>query len=259
MSKIAVAALLAAALFVGMLILLEIGRRVGNLRLARDPKGARAGTGVVEGAVFALVGLLIAFTFSGAASRFDQRRDLIVQETNMIGTAYLRLDLLSADARADVQADFRRYVDARLNAYRLLPDIRAAQAELARAAALQQSIWDEVVAAGQEPGAAADAIKLLLPALNDMFDITTTRTLAVQLHPPMAIYLMLVFLALASALLAGYSMAGGRSRNWLHMVAFVAVMASAVYVIIDIEFPRLGLVRVDAFDQALVELRATMD
>jgi len=184
MSKIAVAALLAAALFVGMLILLEIGRRVGNLRLARDPKGARAGTGVVEGAVFALVGLLIAFTFSGAASRFDQRRDLIVQETNMIGTAYLRLDLLPADARADVQADFRRYVDARLNAYRLLPDIRAAQAELARAAALQQSIWDEVVAAGQEPGAAADAIKLLLPALNDMFDITTTRTLAVQLHPP---------------------------------------------------------------------------
>jgi len=75
----------------------------------------------------------------------------------------------------------------------------------------------------------------------------------------MALYLMLVFLALASALLAGYSMAGGRSRNWLHMVAFVAVMASAVYVIIDIEFPRLGLVRVDAFDQALVELRATMD
>lgn len=259
MSKIAMAALLAAALFVGMLVLLEIGRRVGNQRLARDPKGARAGTGVVEGAVFALVGLLIAFTFSGAASRFDQRRDLIVQETNMIGTAYLRLDLLPADARADVQADFRRYVDARLNAYRLLPDIPAVRAELARAAALQQAIWDEVVAAGQAPGAAPDAIKLLLPALNDMIDITTTRTLAVQLHPPMAIYLMLVFLALASALLAGYSMAGGRSRNWLHMVAFVAVMASAVYIIIDIEFPRLGLVRVDAFDQALVELRTTMD
>ena len=259
MNKIAIAALLAAALFFGMLVLLETGRRVGNQRLARDPKGARAGTGVVEAAVFALVGLLIAFTFSGAASRFDQRRDLIVQETNMIGTAYLRLDLLPADARANVQTDFRRYVDARLHAYRMVPDMQAVRAELARAAALQKTIWEEVVVAGQAPGAAPDAIKLLLPALNDMIDITTTRTLAVQLHPPTAIYLMLVFLALASALLAGYSMAGGRSRNWLHMVAFVAVMAMAVYVIIDIEFPRLGLVRVDAFDQALVDLRATMN
>jgi hypothetical protein len=84
------------ALFLGMLLLLETGRRLGVRRLASDPEGARAGTGTVEGAVFALLGLLVAFTFSGAASRFDQRRDLIVEETNDIGTAYLRLDLLPA-------------------------------------------------------------------------------------------------------------------------------------------------------------------
>jgi hypothetical protein len=153
---------------------------------------ARAGTGVVEGAVFALVGVLIAFSFSGAASRFDHRRDLIVQETNMIGTAYLRLDLLPADARADVQADFRHYVDARLNAYRPLPDTQAALAEVDSAAALQRGIWEKAVAAGQAAGAAPDAVKLLLPALNDMIEITTTRTLAAQLHPPLAIYLMLL-------------------------------------------------------------------
>ena len=51
---------------------------------------------------------------------------------------------------------------------------------------------------------------------------------------------------------------GGRSRNWLHMIGFAAIMAVAVCVILDIEFPRLGLIRVDAFDQALVELRASM-
>jgi hypothetical protein len=69
---------------------------------------------------------------------------------------------------------------------------------------------------------------------------------------------MLVGLALASGLLAGYAMAGGKSRSWLHIIGFPAVMAVAVYLIIDLEFPRLGLVRVDAFDQALVELRASM-
>ena len=126
MSKIAIAVLLAVGLFVGTLILLEVGRRIGDRRLARDPEGARAGTGVVEGAVFALVGLLIAFTFSGAATRFDRRRDPIVQETNAIGTAYLRLDLLPPDARSALQEDFRRYVDTRLDAYRKLPDVEAA-------------------------------------------------------------------------------------------------------------------------------------
>jgi len=181
-----------------------------------------------------------------------------VQEANAIGTAYLRLDLLPADARSALQDDFRRYVDARLNAYWQLPDIKAAQATLADAAALQKKIWQGGVAAGARPEAAPDAIKLLLPALNEMIDITTTRSLAVQMHPPLVIYLLLIFLALASALLAGYSMAGGRSRNWLHMAALGAVIAITVYLIFDIEFPRIGVIRVDAFDQVLVELRQTL-
>ena len=65
--------LFAIGLFLGMLILLEVGRRIGVHRLAKDPQGAEAGVGTVEGAVFALLGLLIAFTFSGAATRFDSK------------------------------------------------------------------------------------------------------------------------------------------------------------------------------------------
>ena len=258
MTKMLVAALLAIGLFIGILILLEVGRRIGGRRLARDPEGARAGTGAVEGAVFALVGLLIAFTFSGAASRFDVRRDLIVQETNAIGTAWLRLDLLPLSVQPAIRDNFRQYVDARLEVYRKLPDVEASQAELAKATALQGQIWTQAVAAGRMDGAPPPATMLLLPALNEMIDITTTRTMATQMHPPIVIYGMLVGLALASALLAGYGMAGGQTRNWLHILGFATVIAVAVYVIIDLEFPRLGLIRVDVFDQALVELRASM-
>ncbi len=258
MTRMFVAALLAAGLFVGMLALLEVGRRVGTKRLARDPDGARAGTGAIEGAVFALVGLLIAFTFSGAASRFDVRRDLVVQETNAIGTAYLRLDLLPEAVRPAMRKQFRDYVDARLLTYQKLPDVAAAMAELARSNVLQQEIWHEAIAAGQMAGGSPDAIKLLLPALNEMIDVVTTRTMATQIHPPVVIFLMLFALTLAGALLAGYGMAGGRTRNWLHIVGFAAVMSVAVYIIIDLEYPRVGLIRVDTFDQALVELRATM-
>ena len=80
----------ALALFAGMVVLLEVGRRTGIRRMRKDPEAAREGFGALEGAIFALLGLLIAFTFSGAAERFDRRRHLIVEETNAIGTAYLR-------------------------------------------------------------------------------------------------------------------------------------------------------------------------
>jgi len=250
---------LALGLFGGMLLLIEIGRRVGVRRLAADPEGARTGTGAIEGAVFALLGLLIAFTFTGAASRFDERRHLVVEEANAIGTAYLRLDTLVADAQPALREAFRRYLDTRLEVYGMLPtDIDAALAALARANAIQGEIWHAAVDAVQAPGALPAAPMLLLPALNQMFDITTTRTMATRTHPPSAIFGMLFALALASALLAGYAMAGGKSLSWLHAVGFAAVMAASVYIILDLEFPRVGLIRLDTFDHALVELRASM-
>ncbi len=246
------------ALFCGMLVLLEIGRRIAVRRMARDPEGARAGIGAIEGAVFGLLGLLIAFTFSGAASRFDTRRQLIVEETNDIGTAYLRLDLLPADAQPALRESFRRYVDSRLDVYRKLPDVAAAKEALLNTTKLQGEIWRQAVAANRAQGVSPAAPMLLLPALNAMIDITTTRTMAAQIHPPVIIFAMLFGLALASSLLAGYGMAGGKARSWLHMLCFPAVIAVAIYVILDMEYPRLGLIRVDAFDQALVELRESM-
>src|SRR5262245_47909853 len=98
----------------GMLVLFEVGRRLGRRRRARDPEGAREGFAPIDGAIFGLLGLLVAFTFSGATSRFDTRRDLIVEEANDIGTAYLRLDLLPAPAQPPLRELFRRYTDSRL-------------------------------------------------------------------------------------------------------------------------------------------------
>src|SRR5882724_13542063 len=159
-------ALLSLGLFVGMLVLLEVGRRIGVQRLAQNPEGAEAGVAVVDGAVFALLGLLIAFTFSGAASRFDTRRQLIVEETNAIGTAYLRLDLLPADAQTALRESFRRYLDTRIEVYRKLPDIAAAKDSLAKANELQKQIWRQAVVASRAEGAQPAAPILLLPALN---------------------------------------------------------------------------------------------
>jgi hypothetical protein len=251
-----IAMLFALGLLAGTLLLLEAGRRVGLRRMAKAAEGARAGLGAVEGAVFGLMGLLMAFTFSGASSRFDTRRQLVVEEANAIGTAYLRLDMLPASAQPAIKQNFRRYLDARLAVYRRLPDIEAAKAELDRATALQSEIWMQAVTACRE--ATQPPTMLILPALNQMIDITTTRTAALRMHPPPVIFAMLVSLMLAGSLLAGYGMAASRTRSWLHILAFAATMSVAVYVILDFEFPRVGLIRLDAFDQVLVDLRDTM-
>ena len=141
--------------------------------------------------------------------------------------------------------------------YWKLPNIAAAKQALAQAPQLQGLIWSQALAACQEAPQAATM--LLLPALNAMIDITTTRSVATQIHPPQVIFVMLCVLALASSLLAGYSMAGGRpSSCWIHMLVFAVIMALTVYVIFDLEYPRLGLIRVDAVDQVLVDLRDSM-
>jgi hypothetical protein len=256
MNRMGLAILCASALFLGMVGLLELGRSLGRRRQARDEEGARAGLGAVEGAVFALMGLLVAFTFSGAATRFDARRQFVIDEANAIGTAWLRLDTLPTATQPELRDLFRQYLDTRIAVYEKVPDLEAARGELKKAATLQGVIWGRAVAACQQ--APTPLAAQLLPALNEMFDIASTRTASVQMHPPAIIFVMLGVLALICSLLAGYAMAGGRKRSWIHVIGFALIMATTVYVILDLEYPRLGFIRIDSFDQILIELRQGM-
>ena len=257
MSLIEMGPFFAGGLFVGVLVFLEVGRRIGRRRIAAGV--AEGGFGAVESAIFGLMGLLIAFTFSGAAGRFDDRRHLVTQEANAIGTAWLRIDLVPGEAQAKLRDLFRRYLDSRLETYRAARKTELSMAEFARSTVLQQDIWTVAVAACRDPGAAPGAPMLLLPALNEMIDITTTRLMATRIHPPPVIFAMLVVLTLAGALLAGHAMATHPTWSWTHGLALAAVLSATVYIIIDIEYPRLGFIRVDAADEVLVDLRKSMD
>lgn len=250
--------LLAAALFAAILLLIEIGRRIGVRRLREEGETATKGFNAVVGAIFGLLGLILAFSFSGALGRFDGRRHLVVEEANHVGTAWLRVDLLPASAQPAMRDLFRRYLDSRIQVYQKLPDLDAARTELANSAALQRDIWNLAVSSLRDTGPSA-APMLLLPALNAMFDITTTRAEATRVHPPWIIFVMLGALSLACSLFAGYDMASRPRLNLLHSTAFAIVLSVTVYVIVDLEFPRLGLIRMTDSDEVLVGLRRTMN
>lgn len=250
-------ALSALGLFIGLLLCMELGRRLGLASIKRDPEAAHKGIGAIEGAVFAILGLLIAFTFSGAATRFEDRRHLIGQEANAIGTAYLRISVLPDGAQQELRGLFRRYVDMRVAAYRNVENQAETSALLAKQAALQGEIWARAVSACRSPDAPASVAILMLPALNEMIDITTTRGVATQNHPPTIIFLMLGGLSLFSALLAGYGMSC-RGRSWLHVITYAAIISVTIFVILDLEYPRRGLIRVDTADRVLIELKQNM-
>src|SRR3954468_18358800 len=132
MSIVVLGILVVVLMIAATLGLLEAGRRFGVMRSARDPEGAKSGASGAEGAVFGLMGLLIAFTFSGAATRFDTRRAQLVEEANCIGTAWLRLDLLPADTQLPLREKFREYTNARIGAFRKVQEPAEMKLELDR-------------------------------------------------------------------------------------------------------------------------------
>lgn len=247
---------LALALFLALLGLQEVGRRNGRARAERTHGESREGLGSIEGAVYGLLGLLLAFTFSGAASRFETRRSLILQEATALETAYRRLDLLPAESRAALRAKMAAYLDARLAAQSAAKGLDAAREALSRSKRLRQELWDDALAATQAAGSPAP--QLILPTLNTVFDVATARAAAVYVHPPVALFAMLVGIALVAAFLVGNAMGARGTRDTLHMVAYAAVLAVVIYVIVDLEFPRLGFIRIDDADRVMIELRQAM-
>jgi len=246
----------ALCLFVGMVSCLAIGRKLGIDDLARYGAEGRAGVGLVDSAVYSLLALLIGFTFSGAATRFDRRREMVAQEINTLGTAWQRIDVLPAGLQPPIRDSFREYLDELLALY-LHP--RSAVETLRESPALtrlQNDMWTRSVAACTTREGDA-ARMLLLPALNDMFGAVEKERIARRIHPPIAIFAMLAITALAAALFAGYGLSNG-PHNWMHVLGVAGTVSLAAYNIIDLEFPRLGLIRIDSMDRVLLELHETM-
>ncbi len=246
-----VSILLLVGLIAVILLSIEGGHRLGIHRQQRYPTVSHKVHPTIEGAVFGLLAILIGFTFYGAASRFDARRNLIVHEANAIGTAYLRIDLMPPELQPQIRHDFRNYLRSRLDIYHQIPDVKAVKAAIDRSELLQSRMWKDVVKASEGTGPADKS--LLLASVNETIDITTDRTVALTTHPPLEIFIMLAMTAVVSSVLCGYTMSASPVRDWVSTITLALVLGIALYVIADYEFPRVGLIRIDPVDQVLVD------
>jgi hypothetical protein len=91
-----------------------------------------------------------------------------------------------------------------------------------------------------------------------VFEVARLRAGAIEKHPPEVIYVMLFGLGLGGSLLGGFGMARAKARSWIHMVTFAGALTIVLYVITDMEFPRMGFIRLDYFDHYLTDVYEQM-
>lgn len=238
-------------LLAGAVLASEAGHQLGRRAGPRD-EAFQKQFAIIRGATLALVGFLVAFSFSGAAARYVDRLDIIVKEANAIGTAYLRSDVLPQPSRDQLKGLLRQYTTDRLELL-TAPDTATDASRLARVGDFHRQMWE---AGLNGTDGRPQHMLLVLPALNEVIDLHTSHLSAALRHVPVPILTMLI---VSSALALGLTGFGngltGRRFPILNLV-YGAILASALWMTIDLDHSRQGLIQ--ASIRPLAEALAAM-
>lgn len=247
---------IAAVLLATLLAAIEIGYRIGARRKACGNDALKEHVNGLQSAVLGILALLLGFTFSLALQRFDERSQAVVNETNAIGTAALRAQLLPAALRTDTQAQLREYTELRVRAGTVPLDDRAAMAQMrAQAEQAQARLWSRAREAAELDTAAYTPI-LFVESINALIDAFASREAALDRHvPELALWLMhLTFLMAAG--IVGFAAGFAGHRPSLVSTIMVGLIVVLVFIILDLDRPRRGLIQVD--HASLVELQTSL-
>lgn len=232
---------------------IELGYRLGKIRRARSDQEKDAPVGSIVAATLGLLAFLLAFTFGLAASRFDARRMLVLDEANAIGTANLRAGLLPEPERSRIRNDFRQYVDARLDAV----DPSATEDAIRRSEALHRDLWAQTTAvATRDPHSVVAGV--FIQSLNEVIDLHSKRSMfALHNRVPELVWLVLYFIAMVAMSTLGYQLGQSGSRRSLAILGLAFTFSAVMSLIADLDRPARGMLRVN--QRAMLELRASMD
>jgi hypothetical protein len=243
---------IALGLLLGLIGFLEAGYRLG-WRSARKKEAASGGlVGAIQGAMLGLLGLLLAFSFGGAAARFLERQDLIVQEANAIGTTYLRADLLAEPHAAGLRQVLADYVAHRLEVSKSLAGGIAPETA-DQIAAFHGRLW---AAAREGVRANPETMLVVLNPVNEVIDLHSTRVATGRKHLPLQVLGLLIVCSLLSMAVIGYGCGLSGRRSLAMTVPLAALIAAALWTTIDLDHPRSGFIRLSDAPLQQLDLRA---
>lgn len=232
---------------------LEAGYRCGQWRHARMPGEQVQQVGAIVASILGLLALVLGFTFSLAASRFDARRQAALEEANSIGTTYLRTRLLPTELRSPAAKALKEYVDVRLEGVRS-GDPTAA---IARSEQLHEVLWSQATSAGaQNPE--SEIVSLYIDALNKLIDMHEVRVQAgTRSQIPVVMWAGLLVMSLLSMTAVGYQAGLSTSRRSPVKLVMILAFTIVLGLIADLDRSQQGLLRVG--QQAMVDVQKMME
>lgn len=244
--------LIVLGLVAGVVVAHEAGFRFGSLNRSVDAPFDRQ-VSIVQGSTAAVVAFLVGFAFSGAASRFIDRSDIIVKEANALGTAYLRADVLVEPQRAELKAVLKEYTADRV---KLLSREGRDQIGplLAKVGGLHEQMWRSAIKGTQ---GIAPLMAVVLPSINDVIDLHSIHLAMARRHLPVPIMALLLGTAAISVGLIGFG--NGRAGRRFSAIDSVygVVLAIALAMTIDLDYPGIGTIKVN--NLSVVEALAVMN
>ncbi|MDI1321609.1 MAG: hypothetical protein PSV36_02605 [Algoriphagus sp.] len=244
---------IAIVLFILVLASFFAGVRIRRNTLRKNPELSKDDFGSISSSLLGLLALLLAFTFGMANSRFDDRRNLAIQEANAIGTAVLRADVFPDSMKNILKKQFEEYLEARIAFNQSGMDVDKMVEYYYKADGISAKIWMSVSDYAKKNPESTRTSEII-PAINEMIDITTSRRAAGEANIPSSIQLLLITLCVCSTFLMGYE----RKNKFdvLVIIGFSLMLAFTVFTIIDMDRPRSGLVTMDEANSKIVDLRS---
>lgn len=237
-----------------LLVLAEVGFRLGRHRHTASGEARRNQVGIVQNSVLTLLGLLLGFTFSMAVARYDSRRELVVKEANAIGTTWLRASLLPEAHRQAVRDLLGEYVDVRLRTQAAIGDQPVVAEGLRRSAEIQSRVWQHADAAAREAPSAITAT--FVTTLNDLIDTDAERTAASRNHIPAGVLVILVVVAAVGCSISAYA-SGSYGVRSSFTSALLPLLISIVFLLIfDLTHERQGFIAVS--QQPMIDLQRSI-
>ncbi len=232
---------------------IEFGLFLGLRRRAQREHEKEGPVGTVVGATLGLLAFMLAFTFGITASRFDTRKELLLDEVNALGTAWLRAGLLVEPHRAASENHLREYIDIRASFSPLSVDSERFVAALRRCEEIQGSLW-EVARALAAANRSSEIDALFIASLNDVIDLHTKRVIVgMQYRIPSVLWVVLMFVSVLAMATVGYQFGLAGKRSLAANLALALTFSAVTLLICDLDRPGRGMMRVN--QQPMIDLQ----
>lgn len=226
-------------LFFLMLTANWTGYKIGLKRTKTDNKNSE-----ISSSLLGLLALILGFTFAMAGSRYENRKDNLIDEANCIGTALLRSDIYPDSLKNEFKKDFKSYIDSRKDYYLLDNDYEKLTNALKKTAIVSKKLWSRATFYAKDKDYFIHS-NMMLPALNAMFDSASKSNMVLNSKVPETIVYLLFCFSIVISFFIGYNSGLEKTINTKFIIGFCFLICVVIFITLDLDRPRRGLIKLD--------------